>query len=94
MNTTELRNATAVVGKEYRAGILTHREYRARITVLENRWREWLRQQYLPGYTKKVASAVFERAWEAGHSEGYEYVAALYEDLADFVAIIRVEVLK
>jgi hypothetical protein len=52
---------------------------------LEREWAWWLASTYLPGVASVVADAVFAKAWDDGHAEGYYSVESHYEDLSDLV---------
>lgn len=87
MDTIELRRRVEAL--DYKA--LGHHEYRREQAALETQWKAWLEAQYLAAYTTAVREAVWAKAWEEGHSEGYERVAAEYEDIADLVKLVSSE---
>jgi hypothetical protein len=47
-----------------------------------------LAAEYLPDVPKVITDFVFSKAWEEGHSAGYQSVAGEYEELAELVLMI------
>lgn len=94
--TTDLRAAAGVLGKAYLANELPRADYRERLGRLEARWRQWLTDTYLPNpdISHSVEVEVWNRAWEEGHSEGYERVEQCFEDLATLVNLAVTEALE
>jgi hypothetical protein len=63
-----------------RAGNPTQEEHDA--------FRSWLRIEYGTGaLPSAVDNALYSKAWELGHANGYGEVAATYGDLADLVIL-------
>lgn len=51
-------------------------------------WRSWLHREYLNGFGRETADAVYRKAWEDGHSSGYREVEMHYQELADIVKTV------
>lgn len=65
------------------------REERERQRREEQMWRDNLADEIWKGYDvgpKEVATMIVDRAWEAGHSCGYNEVRWHAEDLAEFTS--------
>jgi hypothetical protein len=65
------------------------REYQEQVNVLVGEWVEYLNDEY--GYDLPTAaqSAIYGRAYEYGHSGGYEETEGYYITLADLGRTIR-----
>ncbi len=86
LNTQELRQATdevhypAKAPKETRTAEI--KAYREEISRLEQQWKDWLAAEYLPQLSASKTDEVYRKAWEDGHSSGYQEVEYHYEELA------------
>jgi hypothetical protein len=68
------------------------REERARKEQEQHDWRDNLANSLLKNYNigcKEIAVMIVDRAWEDGHSYGYNEVSWKAEDLAEFIEKIR-----
>jgi len=65
------------------------REYQEATGLLVAEWVEFLKDEH--GYDLPAAaqSAVYSKAWEDGHSSGYQEVESCYMNLADFARTVR-----
>jgi len=50
---------------------------------------EGLRSAHLPGVPEAVTNAVFNYAWQEGHSSGEHEVEQIYVELADIVKLMQ-----
>lgn len=92
-------NPTAAQAREYadkleayEGGKTSHREriaaYHAETRRLEAQFQADLEEQYgMKGHPK--AGALFNKAWERGHSSGYQEVANYYDDLYELITPVK-----
>ena len=59
------------------------KEYKHRVLELEDELKELVREDF--GMDKEVFDILWNKAYEQGHSEGYECVISEAEELYDFV---------
>lgn len=62
--------------------------YEKREAEIKGEFEAELADEYLSGYPKNVADAVFNRAWANGHASGYQDVEGHYMELAELVEIV------
>lgn len=65
------------------------KKYRARLGEISAQFAADLAKEYLPGVPQAASDLVFARAWEDGHSYGYQPVENAYEDLATLVLAVH-----
>lgn len=65
-----------------RANLAAYREAQAEI---RSRFAAALADEHLPHLPDEATDAVFERAWEEGHSSGFHSVEGSYADLAALI---------
>lgn len=51
---------------------------------LEAQWRAWLADEYASDLSSVAQSLIYTKAWEDGHSSGYNDVEHYYSEHADF----------
>lgn len=67
--------------QEYKAA---KKGFDEKINEIRQIWRLKLNQEYMPDYPEELASLTYDRAYSAGHSNGYAAVRTELEDLVDF----------
>jgi hypothetical protein len=55
---------------------------------LVEQWKNWLVAEFCPDASAKVAAEIYRRAWDEGHSSGYNEVANHYQEFADFASFV------
>ena len=73
--------------RELRAGIdvESRKVYDTGLASIESSWKEWLYQDAAPDLSKEAADLIFQKAWDDGHSGGYEEVDMHFRDLVALV---------
>lgn len=56
---------------------------------LEAQWREWLYQEFADDFSTQAADAIYVRAYEEGHSSGYQEIQNQFIDLTSLVRQVR-----
>ena len=89
MLTTEAMDTLARdLSKEFARGIIDRDESNRRATELTAEWREFLEDEYSTSELSADARrAIYNHAWQEGHSSGYHEVASVYQDIATIVLI-------
>lgn len=67
--------------------VAAHAEYRAATGRIHGEFREWLAAEYASAMPANVQSKIWEKAWEDGHSGGYNEVEGHYMDYAEFAEV-------
>lgn len=91
MDTARLDALTDQLWAQVTAGCLTREEYTALESAAELVWSGWLAATHAPTLSELARKAVFEKAWQWGHENGYREVEAVYRSLADLVAPLVTE---
>lgn len=84
ISTIDIAKAVAAVPLTWGMTSSDHRERNLKISALNAQWAEFLAEEYAYDLPVSLHANLFEKAWEEGHSSGYDSVESCYEDYAAF----------
>lgn len=67
--------------------VAAHAVYRAETSRIHGEFRDWLAYEYASSMPANVQSKIWEKAWEDGHSGGYNEVEGHYKDYVEFAEV-------
>lgn len=84
LTTSELIAATDALPYPRKPTPVQREEWNAAIRELESKWAAWLKKESAHRIPAPLHQELFEKAWDDGHSNGYEEVERYYNDYVDF----------